>query len=253
MTTTPPSISELLSTARSAAIAGDTDAAAASYHQVLALDPDNIDAWMGLAAVLDSTEEKRQALHRVLAIEPNHPEATAALQRLDATNPPPGPDFTLYCANHPHRETLLRCNKCNKPICTECAVQTPVGYRCKECVRAQQDKFYTATTVNQVRGSMGAVISGFLLGIAALLLGRFMGFGFFGILIAIFVGPALGGSLAELIWQISGRKRARMFNLIATAITVIIATPIAVFLSGNFLLPLIVIALAASTIYARLR
>jgi len=148
---------------------------------------------------------------------------------------------------------MLRCNRCNKPICMDCAVLTPVGYRCKACVRAQQDKFYTATTTNQLAGSVAAFVSGVLLGIAALLLTRLMGFSFFGILIAVFLGPALGGGLAQLIWQVSGRKRARSFNLIATGITVIIAAPLAIFLSGSLLMPLIVIGLAASTLYARLR
>ncbi|MEN6392186.1 MAG: B-box zinc finger protein, partial [Anaerolineaceae bacterium] len=32
-------------------------------------------------------------------------------------NPP-----TLYCTNHPQTETSLRCNRCDKPICTKCAV-----------------------------------------------------------------------------------------------------------------------------------
>ena len=51
---------------------------------------------------------------------------------------------TLYCANHPTVETTLRCNRCEKPICTKCAVLTPTGYRCKECVRGQQKLFETA-------------------------------------------------------------------------------------------------------------
>src|SRR5215213_1946552 len=50
----------------------------------------------------------------------------------------------LYCANHPNVETLLRCNKCNKPICMKCAVKTPVGYRCRECVRQQQNIYFNA-------------------------------------------------------------------------------------------------------------
>jgi hypothetical protein len=33
------------------------------------------------------------------------------------------------------RETLLRCNRCDRPMCTECAVQHPVGLRCKECIK----------------------------------------------------------------------------------------------------------------------
>ncbi len=50
----------------------------------------------------------------------------------------------LYCANHPETETYLRCNKCGKPICLKCAELTEVGYRCKECIREQQNVFYNA-------------------------------------------------------------------------------------------------------------
>jgi hypothetical protein len=50
----------------------------------------------------------------------------------------------LYCANHPQTPTSLRCNRCEKPICPKCAVKTPIGYRCKECVRGQQKIFDTA-------------------------------------------------------------------------------------------------------------
>src|SRR3972149_4976134 len=53
-------------------------------------------------------------------------------------------EVALTCANHPTRETSLRCKRCNKPICASCAVLTPVGYRCRECVREQQAIFDTA-------------------------------------------------------------------------------------------------------------
>lgn len=66
---------------------------------------------------------------------------------------------TLYCANHPGRETLLRCNRCEKPICTLCAVQTPTGYRCKECVRGQQKKFNTAQISDLI---LAPIIAAFL-------------------------------------------------------------------------------------------
>ncbi len=49
-----------------------------------------------------------------------------------------------YCEVHPDRETSLRCNKCNRLMCPDCAVSTPVGYRCKQCVRQHDDKFFTA-------------------------------------------------------------------------------------------------------------
>lgn len=50
-------------------------------------------------------------------------------------------DGVVYCANHPDTETLLRCNKSNKPICLRCSVQTSVGYRCK-CIRGVQDNYF---------------------------------------------------------------------------------------------------------------
>jgi hypothetical protein len=50
----------------------------------------------------------------------------------------------LYCANHPGVPTTLRCNRCEKPICIKCAVLTPTGYRCRECVRGQQKVYETA-------------------------------------------------------------------------------------------------------------
>jgi hypothetical protein len=49
---------------------------------------------------------------------------------------------SMRCVNHPDTETYLRCSKCGRPICTRCIVQTPVGYRCRDCVGAQQQVFY---------------------------------------------------------------------------------------------------------------
>ncbi|MBI5877126.1 MAG: rhomboid family intramembrane serine protease [Chloroflexi bacterium] len=47
----------------------------------------------------------------------------------------PGP---LYCYRHPERETLLRCARCDRPICAECQVRHPVGIRCPECSPMRQ-------------------------------------------------------------------------------------------------------------------
>lgn len=92
---------------------------------------------------------------------------------------------TLYCANHPDRETLLRCNKCEKPICIQCAVQTPTGYRCKECVRGQQKVFNTARASDLIVAPVIAAVVSF---IGA----NFVSFiGFFTLLLAPFVGMAI--------------------------------------------------------------
>ncbi len=241
----------LLKSARAATVAGDRDEAERLLRQAVEINPDDKDAWWLLAALIDDPGEKRQAVQRVLTLDPFHEEAKAAMARLDGgVNVAETPDV-LFCANHPDRETMLRCNRCNKPICTECAVQTPVGYRCRECVRGQQDKFYTATTSNQALAYGAALACGVVLAVGAVLLGQFLG-GFFGWIVAFLAGPAVGGALAEVIWQAAGRKRSRRLDIIVTALVLVPAVP-AVLLSGNLLTAAIFVGLAASTIYARTR
>jgi len=40
---------------------------------------------------------------------------------------------TRVCYRHPGRETLVSCSNCERPICTDCMVQTAVGIKCPEC------------------------------------------------------------------------------------------------------------------------
>ena len=170
---------------------------------------------------------------------------------------------TLYCANHPTTETSLRCNKCGKPICPRCAVRTPVGYRCRECVRGQQQVFETALWYDYV---IAAVIAAPLAAISAMLLGSL---GFF----VIFLAPIAGGVTAEIIRVAVRRRRGRYLPLAATIAFVagclfIVVLPwlavVLALLAGvplneiaglglRSLLPLIYTALASSTLYARLR
>ena len=37
----------------------------------------------------------------------------------------------MHCYRHPDRETLIRCARCDRPICLQCQVRHPVGIRCK--------------------------------------------------------------------------------------------------------------------------
>lgn len=39
------------------------------------------------------------------------------------------------CYRHPNRHTLLRCSRCERPICASCSIDATVGQRCPECVR----------------------------------------------------------------------------------------------------------------------
>jgi len=114
----------------------------------------------------------------------------------------------LYCYNHPQTETLLRCNNCERPICNACAVLTPTGYRCKECVRGQQKKFETAHTIDYF---VAIIIAAGLSYVGSLLV-PIMGF------FIIFIGPIAGIIIAEAVRMATGRRRSKvLFQLTAGA------------------------------------
>jgi len=125
------------------------------------------------------------------------------------TDTPP----VLYCANHPTVETSLRCNNCDKPICPKCAVLTPTGYRCKECVRNQQKIFDTAQWFDYPL----AIVLG---GVLAFLGSQVVSYvGFF----TIFLAPIAGLIIAEAVRFIIRRRRSRNLFL-ATAIAVAVGS-----------------------------
>ncbi len=45
------------------------------------------------------------------------------------------PGGAVRCYRHPDRPTVLRCSKCDRPICGFCSREAPVGQRCPDCMR----------------------------------------------------------------------------------------------------------------------
>ncbi len=45
-----------------------------------------------------------------------------------------GQQVVPTCYRHPDRETYIRCQRCERPICPACMNPAPVGYQCPECV-----------------------------------------------------------------------------------------------------------------------
>jgi hypothetical protein len=170
---------------------------------------------------------------------------------------------TLYCVNHPQTATSLRCNRCGKPVCTRCIVRTPVGYRCRECVRGQQQIFETVVWYDYIVAVVLAAVLGGLAGALLLNLGWFV----------IFLSPVAGGLIAEVVRAAVRRRRGRYLFVAATVAYVLGCLPL--FLPGLLFLlsgllggdlgraglaglfallwPLVYVVIAAGTFFARLR
>ena len=148
-----------------------------------------------------------------------------------------------YCQVHTGRDTELRCNRCNRYMCVDCAVSTSVGYTCRECVRRQQDKFYEGTLVDYAVVAAVSAVGGGAVVMASALIG-----GFFWLAIA--VAPALGGLTGQIALRLTGRRRGRQSSYVCAAGT-LVGGVLALLMSGGLsVFPMLWLALAASAAYA---
>src|SRR3990172_507287 len=98
----------------------------------------------------------------------------------------------MHCATHPSVETELACGKCGKPICPRCLVHTPVGARCRQCANIRRLPMYYISLGALLRGLGAALATGVVLGG---LWGLLLPFGtpfFYGLLLGLGLGYAIG-------------------------------------------------------------
>jgi hypothetical protein len=118
----------------------------------------------------------------------------------------------LYCIDHPHRETNLRCNRCGAPVCTSCTLRTPVGMRCKVCVKAQQATFFNARWYDY---PIAALIS-LALSVPAAVMASMAGYW-----AAIILSPIAGGIIGGIVHWATGRRRGRWIWLLVGVCVVV--------------------------------
>jgi len=111
----------------------------------------------------------------------------------------------LYCIDHPHRETNLRCNRCGAPVCTSCLVRTPVGLRCKECIKAQQSSFFTARWYDYPLAALVALVLAVPGAVLASAVGLF---------ITIVLSPLAGGLIGGAVHRAIGKRRGRGISVL---------------------------------------
>ena len=136
----------------------------------------------------------------------------------------------LHCENHPNTETYLRCNRCAKPICTRCAVRTPVGYRCRECLQSHQRVFYDDIDVRHYLIAVAVALPLSL--VAGWLVPQLRWF-------ALFLGPLAGTAIARVTrWALRRRRGEHTWLVVCGSIVVGGLVPILVLV----VLPLLALA-----------
>lgn len=268
-----------------ALIAGDAYSARQRFRQALELEPERVEALIGLAGSVRPYREKREHLLRALALAPENPEARAVLAQVEARlaageslapggvqvrspepgalselEPPPAQlvaseaPATLHCYLHPERETGLRCTNCDRPICAECVRPAVVGQLCPECAKVRRPVNYQVSGANiLVVGAVTLVYAVLITFLASLLLGQV---GFFGFIVAFLLGPVAGDLLIRLTDRLTRNKRGRTLQLTAGICYTLGALPwtILIALLGGLPLSLIVFTIAAAaTAVTRLR
>ncbi|MGH2978666.1 MAG: hypothetical protein ACRDLQ_03395 [Solirubrobacterales bacterium] len=115
------------------------------------------------------------------------------------------------CYRHPGRETAVSCSNCERPICTDCMVYTPVGIKCPECARQPRSAIVRLRPDRAARAIGAAFAGGLLMGLGIVLL---QGVGLF---FALILGWLIGIAMGELVLRASGRYRGPETGWIAIA------------------------------------
>lgn len=97
-------------------------------------------------------------------------------------------DEDLPCYRHPDRMTALACITCDRPICPECAIPAPVGFKCPDDAkqsRAALAKVPTSRMASGIAaGTLVAFVGGSILAVVQV--------PFLGVILAYLLGMGVG-------------------------------------------------------------
>lgn len=243
-----PRLRSLLRQADKVADSGKRAAAEQLYRQLIEEGPDVAEAWFGLGQVVNDATEQEEAYERAVSLRPDYadavralaqlrdeqvPEWAEAVERVDAepellqqepeevvhTAVSSDDDYELFCYRHPNRSTSLRCYNCGKPICSSCAIKTPVGYSCPDCIREKEDIFFNAKPLDYiVAPAIGLVMSL----VAGYLVARFaLRGGFLTYIILLFVGGFVGRLIGQISKGAIERRRGRYLPQVMVAMLIL--------------------------------
>ena len=93
------------------------------------------------------------------------------------------------CYRHPDRRASVSCQRCDRPICSECMTQASVGFHCPEDAKQGKQKVYTSSSLFGV-SARNAVVSYTLIAINAVVF-----------VIGLGKGGTMGASSPELLFD----------------------------------------------------
>ncbi|MEV4115923.1 rhomboid family intramembrane serine protease [Nonomuraea sp. NPDC049695] len=142
------------------------------------------------------------------------------------TSQPPSPpqqpeqpaEAVPTCYRHPDKETWVRCQRCERPICPDCMRDASVGFQCPECVAEGN------TAIRQARSTFGGrvvstpIVTYAILAITALVFGG-----------QLLTDNALGGALA--MWT-PGVVNGEYYRLVTVALVHDAGNPLHLLFNG---------------------
>ncbi|MGH2448364.1 MAG: B-box zinc finger protein [Chloroflexota bacterium] len=117
---------------------------------------------------------------------------------------------TGLCSRH-HRETALRCGKCDQYICPQCVVPTPVGSRCRECAQLRRAPQFQVDPILLVKAGVAGLVTSLVVWYLIRLVP------YLGYFLSIVVGAAVG----EVMSRLARRRASRWLEAVAVADIVI--------------------------------
>ncbi len=121
----------------------------------------------------------------------------------------PRGEVECVCGSGIH--TLLRCSRCGKPICYDCMVESPVGYRCPQCASGPRVGAYRTSPNVLLKGALAGLAVAIPVGV---LWGYFPNWGFY-------LALLLGFGVVEAMARVTNQKRGTELMLIAICAIVV--------------------------------
>jgi hypothetical protein len=125
------------------------------------------------------------------------------------TSTEPDAATRAVCYRHPGRETAVSCSNCERPICPDCMVYSPVGIKCPDCARQPRSAIVRLKPQRAARTIAVALGLGSAMGIGIVFLQAV------GLFFALILGWLIGIGMGEAVLAASGRYRSPTTGWIA--------------------------------------